>query len=148
MEKVLRAGLMGMVLALGTAGCTSGTGDPTASSTGGSATVLPPASAEQAPPPAAEPTLPVDGPRLPVGGPSTPVGEPAPPAGGPALTAGDAEAIALGAVGGGEVVRMEVDDVDDVLQVWEVALVTTSGERRDVTIDRTTGRVLGNELDD
>lgn len=60
----------------------------------------------------------------------------------------EAQEIALGVVGGGQVVEAKIDDIDDLPRVWEVTVVTTTGERREVSVDAASGSVVGNELDD
>jgi uncharacterized membrane protein YkoI len=68
--------------------------------------------------------------------------------GGEEIEASRAEEIALEAVGGGEVTSTELDDLDDTIPVWKVNVRTSSGELREVSVDRVTGEVLENEVDD
>ena len=67
---------------------------------------------------------------------------------GPRITIGEAEAIALEVVGDGWVDRIEADDLDDVLPVWEVSVEISAGVDRELTLDMSDGRVLRDELDD
>jgi hypothetical protein len=73
---------------------------------------------------------------------------PVPPSAGAQLSAQDAEAIALGTVGGGQVLNTEVDDVEIKVQVWEVTVATPDGLHRQVSIDMSNGSILGDEVDD
>jgi|SRR3712207_1924762 len=66
----------------------------------------------------------------------------------PEVTIDRAEDVALQTVGGGQVLETSVDDIDDVVRVWEVKVLDSEGERREVSVDMATGAVLGNELDD
>jgi len=66
----------------------------------------------------------------------------------PEVSLEEAQDIALEAVGGGQVTAAEIEDLDDVAWVWEVDLVTSTGERRTVSVHVTNGSVVGNELDD
>jgi hypothetical protein len=66
----------------------------------------------------------------------------------PEVTADDAMAIALEAVGGGQVVETDADEFEVVIQVWEITVVGPDGVRRQVSVDMTNGTVLGNEVDD
>jgi uncharacterized membrane protein YkoI len=65
-----------------------------------------------------------------------------------AVTLDEAQDIAMEAVGGGQVLEAEIGDIDDVVRVWEVTVVTQRGERREVSVDVTNGSVVGNVLDD
>ena len=67
---------------------------------------------------------------------------------GPRITIGEAEAIALEVVGDGWVDRIEADDLDDVLPVWEVSVEISAGVDRELTLDMSDGRVLRDELYD
>lgn len=78
----------------------------------------------------------------------TPPTPPTPPSAGTQLSAQEAEAIALGTVGGGQVLNTEVDDVEIKVQVWEVTVVAPDGLHRKVSIDMTNGGILGDEVDD
>ena len=66
----------------------------------------------------------------------------------PEVDLGEAQDIALEVVGGGQVVEASIEDVDDPVRVWEVTVLSATGERRQITVDVTSGSVLGNELDD
>ena len=79
---------------------------------------------------------------------STVAGTGAPSRPSPRITIAEAEAIALEAVGGGWVDRIEADDLDDVLPVWEVSVEISAGVDRELTLDMSDGRVLRDELDD
>lgn len=68
------------------------------------------------------------------------------PAPGP-VTSAQAGDIALGAVGGGRVTKVEADDQDG-RATWKVELQTTTGEKRKVAVDQATGQVLKNEAGD
>ena len=70
------------------------------------------------------------------------------PTGTPDVSAEDAVAIALDAVGGGDVVETDVDEFDVVINVWEITVVTPDGLRRQVTVDMRSGTIVENELDD
>ena len=70
------------------------------------------------------------------------------PTGTPDVSAEDAVAIALEAVGGGEVVETDIDEFDVVINVWEITLVTPDGVRRQVTVDMGSGSIVANEVDD
>jgi hypothetical protein len=87
---------------------------------------------------------------LPVGaGTSTPAAPASPPPGvAPEVSAEDAMAIALDAVGGGQVLETDDDEFEVVVQVWEVTVLAPDGVRRQVSIDMTNGSVMGNEADD
>lgn len=80
---------------------------------------------------------------------ATPPGStPGTPGGEQEIEASRAEEIALAAVGGGEVTNTELDDLDDTIPVWKVNVRTSGGELREVSVDRVTGEVLENEVDD
>ena len=64
------------------------------------------------------------------------------------MSAEDAVAIALDAVGGGQVLETDADEFEVVIQVWEVTVLGPDGVRRQVSIDMTNGSVLGNDRDD
>ena len=64
------------------------------------------------------------------------------------VSAEDAVAIALDAVGGGQVLETDADEFDVVIQVWEVTVLAPDGTRRQVSIDMRDGRVMGNEAED
>jgi uncharacterized membrane protein YkoI len=64
-----------------------------------------------------------------------------------AVTAAQAGNIALNAVGGGQVIKVEADDEDN-RRTWKVELQTTAGEKRKVSVDQATGQVLKNEAGD
>jgi hypothetical protein len=86
---------------------------------------------------------------LPVGAGTSPPASPAsPPATAPEVSAEDAMAIALDAVGGGQVLETDDDEFEVVVQVWEVTVLAPDGVRRQVSIDMTNGSVMGNEADD
>jgi uncharacterized membrane protein YkoI len=65
-----------------------------------------------------------------------------------AVTVEDAVAVALEAVGGGDVVETDAEEFDVVIQVWEVTVVTPDGVRHQVAVDMTNGSVVGKEVDD
>jgi hypothetical protein len=73
---------------------------------------------------------------------------PVPPSAGAQFSAEDAESIALETVGSGQVLNTEVDDMEIEVQVWEVTVVTAEGLHRKVTVDMTSGSILGDEVDD
>ena len=74
---------------------------------------------------------------------------PAPPSSGaPPVSAEDARALALDAVGGGQVLDTDDEEFEIVIQVWEVTVLTPDGERRQVAIDMTNGSVMSNDRDD
>ena len=64
------------------------------------------------------------------------------------VSAEDAVAIALDAVGGGQVLETDADEFDVVIQVWEVTVLAPDGTRHQVSIDMRDGSVVGNETDD
>lgn len=76
----------------------------------------------------------------------TPATQAAPAAPGP-VTSAQAGDMALQAVGGGRVTKVEADDQDG-RATWKVELVTAAGEKRKVAVDQTTGQVLKNEAGD
>ena len=64
------------------------------------------------------------------------------------VSAEDAVAIALDAVGGGQVLETDADEFEVVIQVWEVSILMPDGARRQVSIDMRDGTVMGNEAED
>jgi hypothetical protein len=81
-------------------------------------------------------------------GTSAPVSPAAPTGTTPSVSAEDAMALALDAVGGGQVLETDVDEFEVVIQVWEVTVLAPDGVRRQVSIDMTNGTVMGNDSDD
>jgi len=71
---------------------------------------------------------------------------PAAPAPG-TVTSAQAGSIALNAVGGGQVIKVEADDQNN-RPAWKVELQTAAGEKRKVSVDQATGQVLKNEAGD
>jgi uncharacterized membrane protein YkoI len=71
-----------------------------------------------------------------------------PPSSAPDVSADDAVAIALDAVGGGEVLETDIDEFDVEINVWEITVVTPDGVRRTVTVDMGSGSIIANEVDD
>ena len=57
-----------------------------------------------------------------------------------------AKKIAVQALGGGEVIKVEADDVNNV-PVWKVTVQTSDGRRHKVSIDQKSGAILANEED-
>jgi hypothetical protein len=81
-------------------------------------------------------------------GTSAPVAPASPPPGvAPEVSAEDAMAIALDAVGGGQVLETDADEFEVAIQVWEITVLAPDGMRRQVSVDMTTGNVMGNETD-
>jgi ABC-type glycerol-3-phosphate transport system substrate-binding protein len=65
----------------------------------------------------------------------------------PQVSAEEAMSIALDAVGGGDVVDTDADEFEVEIQVWEITVVGPDGVRREVSVDMTSGNVMGNEPD-
>jgi hypothetical protein len=89
---------------------------------------------------------------LPVGAgtssPAAPVVPASPPPGAaPEVSAEDAMTIAVDAVGGGQVLETDADEFEVAIQVWEITVLAPDGTRRQVSVDMTTGNVMGNETD-
>jgi hypothetical protein len=57
-----------------------------------------------------------------------------------------AKKIAVQALGGGRVIQVENDDVNNVA-VWKVTVETSDGRRHKVSIDKQSGAILANEED-
>lgn len=57
-----------------------------------------------------------------------------------------AKTIALKATGGGTVTKVESDDEDN-RQVWKVKVATSGSQKRKVSVDKSTGQVVKNEVD-
>jgi hypothetical protein len=73
---------------------------------------------------------------------------PAPPSAvAPEVSAEEAMSIALDEVGGGAVVETDADEFEIEIQVWEITVLAPDGVRREVSVDMTTGNVMGNEQD-
>ena len=57
-----------------------------------------------------------------------------------------AKKIAVQALGGGRVIEVKQDDVNDV-PVWKVTVETSDGRRHKVSIDQKSGAILADEID-
>jgi uncharacterized membrane protein YkoI len=57
-----------------------------------------------------------------------------------------AKKIAVQALGGGRVIEVKADDVNDV-PVWNVLVETSDGRRHKVSVDKQSGAILANVED-
>jgi uncharacterized membrane protein YkoI len=64
------------------------------------------------------------------------------------VSAEEAVAIALDAVGGGQVVGTDIDEFEIAIQVWEITVLAPDGLRREVSVDMRNGSIVGTDADD